>query len=42
METEAKIKSGELKPFTGPVTKQDGTEWLKAGEVRRRRCTFRA
>ena len=31
-ETEAKIKSGELKPFTGPVTKQDGTEWLKAGE----------
>jgi basic membrane protein A and related proteins len=32
METEAKIKSGELKPFTGPVTKQDGTEWLKAGE----------
>ena len=32
MDTEAKIKSGELKPFTGPVTKQDGTEWLKAGE----------
>ena len=32
METEAKIKSGELKPFTGPITKQDGTEWLKAGE----------
>jgi basic membrane protein A and related proteins len=32
METEAKIKSGELKPFTGPVMKQDGTEWLKAGE----------
>ena len=31
-ETEAKIKSGELKPFTGPITKQDGTEWLKAGE----------
>jgi basic membrane protein A and related proteins len=31
-ETEAKIKSGELKPFTGPVMKQDGTEWLKAGE----------
>ncbi len=30
--TEAKVKSGELKPFTGPITKQDGTEWLKAGE----------
>ena len=24
-ETEAKIKSGELKPFTGPLNKQDGT-----------------
>jgi simple sugar transport system substrate-binding protein len=23
--TVAKIKSGELKPFTGPITKQDGT-----------------
>ena len=32
-ETEAKIKSGEFNPFTGPITKQDGTEWLKAGEV---------
>ena len=31
-DTEAKIKSGELDPFTGPITKQDGTEWLKAGE----------
>jgi len=31
-DTEAKIKSGELHPFTGPVKKQDGTEWLKAGE----------
>ncbi len=31
-ETEAKIKSGELKPFTGPLKKQDGSEWLKAGE----------
>jgi simple sugar transport system substrate-binding protein len=30
--TEAKIKSGELKPFTGPLNKQDGTPWLKAGE----------
>jgi basic membrane protein A and related proteins len=32
MATEAKIKSGELKPFTGPINKQDGTPWLKAGE----------
>ncbi|MEM7303057.1 MAG: BMP family ABC transporter substrate-binding protein [Pseudomonadota bacterium] len=31
-ETAAKIKSGELEPFTGPITKQDGSEWLKAGE----------
>ncbi|MBE7185469.1 MAG: BMP family ABC transporter substrate-binding protein [Methylobacterium mesophilicum] len=31
-DTEAKIKSGELKPFTGPIKKQDGSEWLKAGE----------
>lgn len=31
-ETEAKIRSGELAPFTGPITKQDGTPWLKAGE----------
>ncbi len=31
-ETEAKIKSGALEPFTGPIKKQDGTEWLKAGE----------
>lgn len=30
-ETEAKIKSGELHPFTGPIKKQDGSEWLKAG-----------
>jgi basic membrane protein A len=32
-ETEAKIKSGEFNPFTGPIKKQDGSEWLKAGEV---------
>jgi len=32
-DTEAKIKSGELHPFTGPVNKQDGTVWLKEGEV---------
>ncbi|MCR9134479.1 MAG: BMP family ABC transporter substrate-binding protein [Alphaproteobacteria bacterium] len=33
METEAKVAKGELHPFTGPITKQDGTEWLKANEV---------
>lgn len=32
-ETEAKIKSGELNPFTGPINKQDGSEWLKEGEI---------
>ncbi|MBC2775720.1 BMP family ABC transporter substrate-binding protein [Rhizobium sp. AQ_MP] len=32
MDTEAKIKSGELKPFSGPINKQDGTPWLKEGE----------
>jgi basic membrane protein A and related proteins len=32
MDTEAKIKSGEIAPFTGPIMKQDGTEWLKAGD----------
>ena len=32
-EVQAKITSGELNPFTGPITKQDGSEWLKAGEV---------
>lgn len=32
-ETEAKIKSGEFNPFTGPIKKQDGSEWLKDGEV---------
>lgn len=31
-ETEAKIKSGELHPYTGPVKKQDGTDWLAEGE----------
>ncbi len=30
-ETQAKITSGELEPFTGPITKQDGTEWLADG-----------
>ena len=31
-EAKAKISSGELHPFTGPLKKQDGTEFLKAGE----------
>jgi basic membrane protein A and related proteins len=31
-ETEAKIKSGALEPFTGPVNRQDGSVWLKDGE----------
>jgi basic membrane protein A len=32
-ETEAKIRSGELHPFTGPIKKQDGTDWLADGAV---------
>lgn len=32
-ETEAKIKSGEFNPFTGPVNRQDGSQWLADGEV---------
>jgi len=32
-EAQAKITSGEFNPFTGPIAKQDGSEWLKAGEV---------
>ena len=32
MATQDKITANELEPFTGPITKQDGTEWLKAGE----------
>lgn len=31
--TEDKITSGELKVFTGPITKQDGSAWLKEGET---------
>jgi simple sugar transport system substrate-binding protein len=31
-ETEEAIKSGELVVFTGPITKQDGTQWLAEGE----------
>lgn len=30
--TEAAIISGELKPFTGPINKQDGSVWLAEGE----------
>jgi basic membrane protein A and related proteins len=29
----AKISAGSFHPFTGPLKKQDGTEFLKAGEV---------
>ncbi|QKV18136.1 BMP family ABC transporter substrate-binding protein [Oricola thermophila] len=32
-ETEAKITSGELEPFTGPIKKQDGSDWLADGET---------
>ncbi|WP_321336785.1 BMP family ABC transporter substrate-binding protein [Breoghania sp.] len=32
-ETVAKIKSGEFHPFTGPIKKQDGSDWLAEGEV---------
>ena len=30
-EAEAKIRSGELHPFTGPIKKQDGSDWLADG-----------
>jgi simple sugar transport system substrate-binding protein len=32
-ETEAKITSGEFEPFTGPIKKQDGSDWLAEGET---------
>lgn len=32
-ETEERIASGELHPFTGPISRQDGSEWLAEGEV---------
>jgi basic membrane protein A and related proteins len=32
-ETEAKIKDKSFHPFTGPIKKQDGSDWLKEGEV---------
>ena len=37
----AKKISGGWNPFTGPIAKQDGAEWLKDGQVapRRRHCS---
>lgn len=32
-ELEAKVASGEVNPFAGPINKQDGSVWLKEGEV---------
>ena len=32
-DAEAKIRSGELHPFTGPIKKQDGSDWLADGAV---------
>lgn len=32
-DTMASIKSGSFHPFTGPITKQDGTAWLAEGEI---------
>ncbi|WP_442935570.1 BMP family ABC transporter substrate-binding protein [Nitratireductor sp. CH_MIT9313-5] len=32
-EIEEKIRSGEFHPFTGPIKKQDGSDWLAEGEV---------
>ena len=34
----AKIKSGELQPFKGPITKQDGTLGVEDGKSHRRRA----
>ena len=33
MDLEAKVANGETHPFTGPINKQDGSVWLKEGEV---------
>ena len=27
------ISAGKLHPFTGPINKQDGSVWLKAGQT---------
>jgi basic membrane protein A len=32
-DAEAKIRAGELHPFTGPIKKQDGSDWLADGAV---------
>jgi len=32
-ETEEAIRSGTLHPFTGPIARQDGSEWLAEGEI---------
>lgn len=32
-EARAAISEGRLHPFTGPINRQDGSEWLKAGEI---------
>jgi simple sugar transport system substrate-binding protein len=29
----AEIIAGTFAPFTGPINKQDGSEWLKAGQT---------
>ncbi len=31
--TIADLRSNKIHPFTGPLNKQDGSEWLKSGEV---------
>lgn len=33
LDTQDKIKSGVFEPFTGPVSRQDGSAWLADGEV---------
>jgi simple sugar transport system substrate-binding protein len=33
MDAEAAISSGAFHPFTGPINRQDGSVWLKPGEV---------
>ncbi len=33
LEAIAKIRNGELHPFSGPIQRQDGSGWLAAGEV---------
>jgi len=30
---QAKITANEFEPFTGPISKQDGSAWLKEGET---------